>query len=1364
MASSLVLPATPQRPLPGAFMNTPAPPIGSTIFAQQAASLRQNPHPQGSGPITQDVHQTTHSDTPVEKAAKAINDTIASEARFPDLESYITQGVSSDYDMTTSLAWQPFQALKMYDLPPKILEQANLSGMEMFMGVFPALSHAWIVLDNCLYLWDYTLPNPDLIGFEENDNRITAIKLVVPKKGVFVQEIEHLIVVSTDVEMLLLGVSMSKSSTGAKNLTLYNTRMTIPTRGLQVQLIEASSKSGRIFFSGTATDDIYEFQYQQEEGWFRGKTNRICHTRQGIEIMPESLKNIGSLFSNPPQVKRVIQIIVDDSRNLLYTLTATSELQVFSIREQLYSALKRPLGSLLQNFGHFTNRTDLLHSKDVSIRSISAIPAAEASKLSLVATTNTGCRLFLSATRGYGMQADGDNPPNGMQILHIRFPPEDPRNPDVPQQPAQSGAIPYGAVSTRNVSNNSRLLTDTQTANRFSPGYFLAFQADSSRKCKVFCSALDSARLKNPHDPSQLNTRFHEFGQWIQLPSTLQQVELVTKQFGATSTPLGFGNELAVQFDQTSTEIAIMTSTGVQTIRRRRLVDIFAGLMRYSSTDDEGHEGDIKKFVRLYGRGETAATALAVACGQGLDVSPDSRVTSVTDPDVIEGARKAFIDHGGKPEYNANAVDNNGSNNNVRPSPRHEGMALYISRLVRSIWKANIIKTEQKPGEGLKSKPAVDLEKLRGIQRDLKSLSEFLEKNKNFIEGLSGAQGLSRPQTRQEELALAGEHQHMTSLVQLTERIVEGISFVLVLFDEKIDEILALLSNESKKRATELTFEALFVSAAGRELAKELVKAIVNRNLAQGGNVDSVAEALRRRCGSFCSPDDAVIFKAQEQLKRASDAGSTTESGRVLLNESQRLFQKVAGSLSDEYLQEAVRNFVLMSFYAGAIQLCLLVAQEKDKAKRALSYLRDGFPEGDSRRESFEARKKCYDLIFQAIEMLDKDTGGAPDTLSGQYTLVAKRRNEAYDVINNSDDAVFLTCLYDWYISIGQADRLLEIDTPFVVEYLQRMSESERTHADLLWRYFAHHNNYLQAAAVQLNLARNDNTLSLVDRIGYLSRARTNASTRQSALTDSRQSKQQLLREISDLLEVANIQDDILQRMKSDPRLTEERRPVVLQNLDGPILDVGELFNQYADQAEYFDICLIIFQVADHRNAADIRGCWERLIETTHDRAIAEKNLPWEAVGEKIRDMGRRLNTSDSVFPVQYLLPAIERYYIGAQEHHPPTYMWPVDIFLDLDIPHETLLPVLEQVYYGNEPPFDTSSKRKMIANQMVSLLRSWVGASERKGERALCGSEENATLVMECLTSLVRSGELSTEARREAETMSQRLNGMGVR
>lgn len=176
---------------------------------------------------------------------------------------------------------------------------------------------------------------------------------------------------------------------------------------------------------------------------------------------------------------------------------------------------------------------------------------------------------------------------------------------------------------------------------------------------------------------------------------------------------------------------------------------------------------------------------------------------------------------------------------------------------------------------------------------------------------------------------------------------------------------------------------------------------------------------------------------------------------------------------------------------------------------------------------------------------------------------ITRRKQEAYEQINNSEDEVFQNYLYDWYMSKGWAERLLDINSPFVVDYLRQSAEKDLAHADLLWRYFAHYNDFLSAAETQYQLAKSALPLTLEKRIEYLSRAKANASTRMTAFTETgvrnRQTRQELLRNITDHLDIANIQDDVLQKIKSDERLSGQRRADVIQHLDGQIHPLDEV-------------------------------------------------------------------------------------------------------------------------------------------------------------------------------------------------------------
>ncbi|KAL1623022.1 hypothetical protein SLS56_008433 [Neofusicoccum ribis] len=1339
-------PATPQRPLPGAFMMTPGPGARPAQPVFRVGTAPVNPPQQPQQPVVPapapqtPAIQKQPEIQPIERAARTVNDTLTQEARYPDLDSYITQGISSDYDIPKSNALAPYQQVKTYNIPDRIFEQYNEAQVSTMMGLFAELSHAWVVIDNALYLWDYTLPNSELIGFEDQPNIITAVKLVKPRAKVFVDQITHLLVVATTTDMILIGVAHKQTPEGVNEVALYQTNMRASIRGIGVRCIEGSAKTGRIFFGGEITDDVYELTYQQEERWFGSKCGTVNHVNKSmINYVNNTLKLsfTSTMLSpvmglvQPASKEHVVQLVVDDSRNLLYTLSSQSAIRVFHMKNMasLDCVITRSFQTLRTQIGHMVASSDLITSQ-TELASITPISATEAARLNLMAITNTGCRIFLSATSGGFYSTDITSAPSSMQVHHVKFPPgktNDPAN-NAPVQ--QIGGYQVTAIDT-----NSRALTVTTKAARFAPGYFLCFVRDEvSQAEKLFLSSPDSGRIARPAEPAQI-PRFYEKGQWIPLGSNMQDVGLVTGQFGATSTPLGFGNELAVQFDKATSEFAILTNTGVHTIRRRRLVDVFAAAIK-SGGGEEGLETEIKNFVRVYGRSETCATALAVACGQASDVTHDYRVAKLTDNETLEFARKAFIEYGGKPTYNENLqLDNNADRvDNVRPSPRHEGVALYISRLLRSVWKVPILKEGATPAGGLDVAPTVDLFKLQSIQRDLTHLQEFLEANKNFIEGLAGPEALGRVATPQEEIALRGEHRAMMSLIKLMTNVIEGISFVLVLFDEKVDEIVLSLPEGIRGHVRQMTFESLFAAPEGRELAKELVKAIVNRNIEKGSNVDTVAEALRRRCGSFCSADDVVIFKAQEKLRKAQDAGAQSEVGRQLLNDSLNLFQKVASSLSMEHLQGAIEQYISMSFFAGAIRLALRVAQQGDRGNKALGYIKDGLQIQDPRKKEFEQRKNCYNLIHNIILAVDAAARTEPEMIDGQLTPTARRKMEAYEEINTAVDEVFQNDLYDWYLEQGWSDRLLEITSDYVIKYLERKSVEEARHADLLWRYYAHHHRFFEAAQVQLQLARSTFDLILEQRIRYLSQAKSNASTRLTGLADvpmSRQSRQELLREASDLLDLATIQSDILDRMKGERRLAADRKPEVIKSLNGQILPLDDLYGDFADQAGYYDLCLLIYQVADHRDIANIRATWQNLLEQTHESAAVQNQRPWEVVAETVRELGARLNLSDTTFNIPTVLPLLETYAFTHQRGIGPQ-TWVVDVFLDLQVAHEQIVAVLESIFYNNEAPF-VGRHRKEIAHDLVHVVSQWFQDSTRGGGYAF-GGVDNAAMVQELL------------------------------
>jgi nuclear pore complex protein Nup155 len=830
------------------------------------------------------------------------------------------EGISGEYELPSTPAWAPFQKLRSYKLPESVFEQVDQTQMSMNMGLFAEINHAWVVVDNQVYLWDYTHPNPELVGFEEQPSNITCVKLVKPRAKVFVGPIEYLLVVATIADIFLIAVECQRGPEGVNAVTLYRTGLATSVRRINVTTIEGSAKTGRIFFGDGGTEDVYELNYQQDDRWFSSKCSRTNHVSRSIGLPALSL------YGTVQQVG-VQQMVIDDTRSLLYTLSTNGTIKVYHMRApaSLELVITRTLSSIQTMSMHLVRHPSIV--TNMRIVSLSPITSPEADYMSLMATTSTGCRLYLSTTSG-SWNSDSTSAPNNMQLRHIRFPPNDgqsPQNNSTQLQPYQGGT-PIGF--------DSRYLQETKLGNRYAPGSFfdLVLKAGNGGASQIMFMSAPHTGLLGQRESSE-PPRYTETAMHIDLIGKIQDIGQVTTPFAARSEPLGFGNELATQFDQQSSEFAIITSNGIETIRRKRLVDIFAAIIK-DGGGQEGAEGDMRKLAKQYGLAETAATALAVACGQGSEVGPDSRIAKVTEPNILEFARRVFIEFGGRAHLTESATVEGLSVENVRASPRHDGIAMYVARLVRSIWNSSIITQVLTPtGPVLASTQPTS--KLQNIQRSLAQLQEFLEENKSSIEGLAGPEALGRASSRQEEVELQGENRALTSLLAMINNIVEGISFVLVLFEERLEDILALLPDaQLQERVRRLTFQGLFSVQEGKELARELVKAIVNRNITKGSNVETVTEALRRKCGSFCSSDDVVIFRAQESLKRSADMGANAERGRLMLNDSLRLFEQVAKSLSYETLTTTVNQYIELEFYAGMLNALRAILHVNNNLRR----------------------------------------------------------------------------------------------------------------------------------------------------------------------------------------------------------------------------------------------------------------------------------------------------------------------------------------------------------------------------------------------------------------------------------------------
>jgi nuclear pore complex protein Nup155 len=125
----------------------------------------------------------------------------------------------------------------------------------------------------------------DLSSFVDQPDVITHVAIVNPKPGVFVDEINHLLVLCTPLTVILLGVSatdvLGPNHKTRKEIKLFDLDMSIP---CDVEMISvAGTADGRIFMAGSQDGHLYELHYQEREGWFGRRVQLINHSVGSVQ-------------------------------------------------------------------------------------------------------------------------------------------------------------------------------------------------------------------------------------------------------------------------------------------------------------------------------------------------------------------------------------------------------------------------------------------------------------------------------------------------------------------------------------------------------------------------------------------------------------------------------------------------------------------------------------------------------------------------------------------------------------------------------------------------------------------------------------------------------------------------------------------------------------------------------------------------------------------------------------------------------------------------------------------------------------------------------------------------------------------------
>ena len=114
---------------------------------------------------------------------------------------------------------------------------------------------------------------------------ITHVAVVNPKPGAFVDEINYLLILCSPLTAILLRVSPTDipgpNHTTRKEIKLFNLDMSVLCDAEMISV--AGIADGRIFMASSQDGHLYEFLYQEKEGWFGRRVQLINHSIGSVQ-------------------------------------------------------------------------------------------------------------------------------------------------------------------------------------------------------------------------------------------------------------------------------------------------------------------------------------------------------------------------------------------------------------------------------------------------------------------------------------------------------------------------------------------------------------------------------------------------------------------------------------------------------------------------------------------------------------------------------------------------------------------------------------------------------------------------------------------------------------------------------------------------------------------------------------------------------------------------------------------------------------------------------------------------------------------------------------------------------------------------
>ncbi|KAJ3475958.1 hypothetical protein NLI96_g11485 [Meripilus lineatus] len=1273
----------------------------------------------------------------LQSASRVLHEQYLKDAQaVPELSDMLTIPTiqsSASYSVFPDDYRVPFHKKRLVSIPDSLFQYYNTTDLTTHMGLMPQIERVWVSIDHSLFLWDY-IDGQELSSFVDQPDVITHVALVKPKPGVFIDDISSLLVICTPLSVLLLGVSSTNvpgpNNRTRKEIKLYATDISIPTEIEMTSVI--GTQEGRIFMCGLQDGNLYELHYQEKEGWFGKRVQLINHSVGGMQSF---IPRLGAGKTDD----RITSVVSDIPRGHFYTLSNNNTISVYRTNGEKAIQHVQTLSNLYKLAQEKAPGSPALTPNSFIIVSLQVIEANRSqSGISLVAMTSNGVRLFFSSSTSAIYSYNFGGPQGGaartLQLVHVRLPPANLLHPDE-QGNAHTTVPGFGAPPQPQPPQVSRpYLVSTLDCACYDSGLMLASQqGDPEEYDFMLCLSPDLTRVGSLGRPplTEYATLLRVAGRtWAMAPVPRPPLAACAATPPDCPAPVVI-NELANQFCEPAREFLVLTNSGVSFVFKRRSMDWLKDVI--DEFQAEGNAQNLISFRDSFGRDQTCAMLLAIASGNTfLELGDESALgtLSTVSPEIAAVAKQAFYDFGERPMWSERVTYGTGGGTGTATfSGRREGLALYFARLVRPIWKAKITKSGwvrhiRLPSvcidvdlcdniligsPGRLQQPNISEDVLVTVQKNLYALKELLDRNPHLFHSAPGDHTGARSASASEQEAWKAEQSSVAQLLSLLARTVEAISFVLLLADHKIGELISQCEADVQKTLETLRFEQLVTEDSGVQVSRSLVNVVINQQIGQQISVDTISEVLQQRCGSFCSTDDVMLYKARENVRKAAETKNPVER-QNFLGESLRLFMKGARILEFDKLREVCGDYQQLNFAKGAVELPLYCANVFDANQQGQQHWAAGCPDNDPRAQSWTKRLHCYELVLDSLSVFESRCTNAkkqpPSIMSDDPETV---RAHAYELSFASEDEMFHSTLYDWLIQRGVADELLEMRPVYLEAHLRREPGTVQKY-QLLWQFYVKDKQALRAAEVLSALAESPEfEIPLDTRIEYLTLAVGNAKSHPVSAGDQYESAISFLTDMEEKLEVAQVQLELYNLLF--PRINEPGEwGAKIKLLSKGLYNITDLFREFAEPLDLPMVKLLIFHVSEHRDEGMVRPIWNKIFEEAADGV--EPNVAADQILAKVLPLGQRFYPSESAFPLRHIASLLVRFSLSHKGEIP--YGWASRILIQCGVPYPEVWDILHEMYESQIPPFNDQANVQAVSSDIAVLLADWMDDAKR--------------------------------------------------